>query len=223
MKKKIKLFLPTQIDVVLQAATKKNTLSLDNLVQPKNSSVNCFDFDQLATNKIFNISQIREVCIDYRLRFLDVKYFKGHIPNRAFEKIKSLEKQHNTSLEGFKIMAPSVLFRLKKTDDPLLFVPMGNDYFYLIHKWGNDLSAMRKLWAWPLKRIQNLIITVLILSGLVTLMIPTGLFTKSNDATAFWLLYFFVFKGLIAVVIFYGFALGKNFNPFIWNNKYNKT
>jgi len=152
-----------------------------------------------------------------------VKYFKGNIPDKAFEKIKSIEKQHNTSLEGFKIMAPSVLFRLKKTDDPLLFVPIGNDYFYLIHKWGNDLSAMRKLWAWPLKRIQNLIITVLILSALVTLLIPTGLFTKSNDATAFWLLYFFVFKGLIAVVIFYGFALGKNFNPFIWNNKYNKT
>jgi hypothetical protein len=219
----MKLFLPTQIDVVLEAAAKKNTLDLDNLVQAKNSSVNCFDFDQLATNKIFYISQIKEVCIDYRLRFLDVKYFKGNIPNRAFEKIKNLEKQHNTSLEGFKIMAPSVLFRLKKTDDPLLFVPIGNDYFYLIHKWGNDLSAMRKLWAWPLKRIQNLIITVLILSGLVTLIIPTGLFTKSNDETAFWLLYFFVFKGLIAVVIFYGFALGKNFNPFIWNNKYNKT
>ena len=220
---KMKLFLPTQIDVVLEAVAKKNTLALENLVQAKNSSVNCFDFDQLATNKIFYISQIKEVCIDYRLRFLDVKYFKGNIPDKAFEKIKSLEKQHNTSLEGFKIMAPSVLFRLKKTDDPLLFVPMGNDYFYLIHKWGNDLSPMRKLWAWPLKRIQNLIITVLILSALVTLMIPTGLFTKSNDATAFWLLYFFVFKGLIAVVIFYGFALGKNFNPFIWNNKYNKT
>ena len=219
----MKLFLPTQIDVVLEAVAKKNNLALENLVQAKNSTVNCFDFYQLLTNKIFHINQIREVCIDYRLRFLDVKYFKGNIPDGAFEKIKSLEKQHNTSLEGFKIMAPSVLFRLKKTDDPLLFVPMGNDYFYLIHKWGNDLSAMRKLWAWPLKRIQNLIITVLILSGLVTLMIPTGLFTKSNDATAFWLLYFFVFKGLIAVVIFYGFALGKNFSPFIWNNKYNKT
>ena len=28
-----KLFLPTQIDVVLQAVAKKNTLSLENLVQ----------------------------------------------------------------------------------------------------------------------------------------------------------------------------------------------
>ena len=219
----MKLFPNTQIDLVLEAVAKKNTLGYDNLVHTKNLSVNCFDFDQLATNKIFHISQIKGVCIDYRLRFLDVKYFKGNIPDMAFEKIKSLEKQHNTSLEGFKIMAPSVLFRLKKTDDPLLFVPMGNDYFYLIHKWGNDLSAMRKLWVWPLKKIQNLIITVLVLSGLVTLLIPTGLFTKSNDAAAFWLLYFFVFKGLVAVVIFYGFALGKNFNPSIWNNKYNKT
>ena len=33
----------------------------------------------------------------------------------------------------------SKLFRLKNTDDPLLFVPLGNSYFYLVHKWGNDL------------------------------------------------------------------------------------
>ena len=36
-------------------------------------------------------------------------------------------------------MAPSALFRLEKTDDPLLFVPLGNNYYYLVHKWGNDL------------------------------------------------------------------------------------
>ena len=55
----MKLFLPTQIDVVLETIAKKNTLSLENLIHAKNSSINCFDFDQLATNKIFHISQIK--------------------------------------------------------------------------------------------------------------------------------------------------------------------
>jgi len=32
-----------------------------------------------------------------------------------------------------------------------------------------------------------------------------------------------MFKALASIVLFVGFALGKNFNPAIWNNKYNKT
>ena len=45
--KKTKLLPPTQIDVVLEAIAKKKTLSLENLINAKNSSINCFDFDQL--------------------------------------------------------------------------------------------------------------------------------------------------------------------------------
>jgi hypothetical protein len=37
------------------------------------------------------------------------------------------------------------------------------------------------------------------------------------------MLLFFVFKALSSIVIYFGFALGKNFNPAIWNNRYNKA
>ena len=37
---------------------------------------NNFDFDQLDTNNIYHIEQIKQICIEYRLRFLDSKYFK---------------------------------------------------------------------------------------------------------------------------------------------------
>ena len=219
----MKLFPPTQIDLVLEAVAKKNTSTLENLVYAKNLSINCFDFDQLATNKIFHISQIKGVCIDYRLRFLDVKYFKGNIPDMAFEKIKSLEKQHNTSLEGFKIMAPSVLFRLKKTDDPLLFVPIGNNYFYLVHKWGNDLNPFRKIFMWPFKNVWNLLLVIFAFSWFITELTPMILFTRTPNTSSYWMLLFFIFKALSSVVIYFGFALGKNFNPAIWNNRYNKA
>ena len=126
-------------------------------------------------------------------------------------------------MEGFKIMAPSVLFRLKKTDDPLLFVPLGNDYFYLVHKWGNDLSFFRKAWAWPFKSIWNLLVAVLLVSFFATWITPYQIFTKSPTAGTFWMLYFFMFKAIASIVLFYGFALGKNFNPAIWNNRYDKT
>lgn len=181
---------------------------------------NQFDFDQLETHKIFHIDQIKQICIDYRLRFLNSKYFKGDIPPEAIHSIKQLEKNHKLEVKGFKIVAPSKLFKLKDKDDPLLFAPIGNGYFYLIHKWGNDLHPLRKLFMWPFKNIVNLTVLVVLISYLVTLMVPEGLFSKTSTSAEFWIVFFFMFKSIASVVIFYGFAMGKNFNPAIWNSKY---
>jgi hypothetical protein len=187
-----------------------------NTAQP----VNDFDFDLLETKNIFHIEQIKKICIDYRLRFLDTKYFKGQIPVEAISKIKRLEKAHDTEIKGYKIVAPSKLFKLEDKDDPLLFAPIGNGYFYLVHKWGNDLHPLRKILVWPFRNIINLTALVLLISYLATLLVPEGLFSKSSSTAEFWIIFFFMFKSIAAVVIFYGFALGKNFNPAIWNSKY---
>ena len=181
---------------------------------------NEFVFDLLETGRIYHIDQIKQICIDYRLRFLDSKYFKGKIPQKAFDKIKTMESEHETDIKGFKIMAPSKLFKLEDKDDPLLFAPIGNGYFYLIHKWGNDLNPFRKALVWPFKSIVNLTLFTLVISYFATLLVPNGLFSKNDSATEFWIIYFFMFKCIASVVIFYGFALGKNFNPAIWNSKY---
>ena len=187
------------------------------------NSFNSFDFEKLDVNKIYSINTIKRVCIDYRLRFLDIKYFKNKLPNEVYQKINSLEKVHNTKIGDFKIMAPSALFRLEKTDDPLLFVPLGNNYYYLVHKWGNDLHPFRKLSMWPFKNIWNLLFAILLFSFLVTEITPLTLFTKTPNTSSYWMLLFFMFKAIASVVLYFGFALGKNFNPAIWNNKYNKA
>lgn len=193
----------------------KNTLSTG-----KGSITNDFIFDLLETDKIYHINAIKNICIDYRLRFLDSNLFKGEIPQTAFSKISELEKKHQTTLEGFKIMAPSKLFKLADKDDPLLFAPIGNGYFYLIHKWGNDLHPLRKMLVWPFKNLLNLTLVTMVISYFATLLIPHGLFSKQNSTAEFWIIYFFMFKSIAAVVLFYGFAMGKNFNPAIWNSKY---
>ncbi|MFS4468196.1 hypothetical protein [Maribacter sp. 2210JD10-5] len=192
----------------------------NEILASKEMPENDFIFDLLDSSKIFHINDIKNICIDYRLRFLNSKYFKGEIPTEVISKIKSLEKSHNTQLKGFKIIAPSKLFKLEDKDDPLLFAPIGNGYFYLIHQWGNDLHPLRKILMWPFKNVVNLGLVVLLISFLLTLLVPEGLFSKSSSATEFWIIYFFMFKCLASVVIFYGFALGKNFNPAIWNSKY---
>ncbi|RIV33133.1 hypothetical protein D2V08_11135 [Flagellimonas lutimaris] len=209
-----------EVQQILSEDSLKETKITDTLGSKNNARKNNFEFDLLETDKIFHIDQIKEICIDYRLRFLNSSYFKGEIPQEAIFKIKHLETAHDTELKGFKIMAPSKLFKLEDKDDPLLFAPIGNDYYYLIHKWGNDLHPLRKAFAWPFKNIVNLVLLVLLISYFVTLMVPEGLFSKKNTTAEFWIIYFFMFKCIASIVIFYGFALGKNFNPAIWKSKY---
>ncbi|NQZ44586.1 MAG: hypothetical protein HRT65_09765 [Flavobacteriaceae bacterium] len=205
---------------ILAADTALESAIAERLTRPSSVSGNAFNVDLLESGRIYHIDAIRDICIDYRLRFLNVKYFKGEIPASAISKIKHLEREHELTLQGFKIMAPSKLFKLEDKDDPLLFAPIGNGYYYLIHKWGNDLHPLRKLLVWPFKNIVNLMLTTLLISYLATLMVPNGLFTKAGGSTEFWIIFFFMFKSIAAVVIFFGFSLGKNFNPAIWNSKY---
>ncbi len=209
-----------QVYEILNAHQDNQERIENNIITGATRVINNFEFDLLETDKIYHISQIKKVCIDYRLRFLDSKYFKGDIPQEAFYKISEIEKQHGIEVKGFKIIAPSKLFKLKDKDDPLLFAPIGNDYFYLIHKWGNDLHPLRKFLMWPFKNIVNLTLVVFVVSYLVTLLVPDGLFSKTSSAAETMIVFFFMFKCLASVVIFYGFALGKNFNPAIWNSKY---
>jgi len=220
-----KLFKPTNIAEKLKDANKSNASFMEtvNHLISIPTGVNNFDLDKLATANIFHIDNIKNTCIDYRLRFLDLKYFKNDLPQEAFDKIARLEAVHGTTLSGFKIMAPSKLFRLKNTDDPLLFVPIGNDYFYLIHQWGDDLSPFRKLFMWPFKNIWNLMVLIMGISWIATSLTPMAIFSKTTSWSTYWMLYFFMFKAIASIVLFYGFALGKNFNPAIWNSKYNKA
>ena len=222
---KMKIFTPTNIAEKLSIEKTKANALLDhvNVLIQSSTTKNTFDFDRLESNNIYHIDTIKNVCIDYRLRFLDLKYFKNDLPQEAFDKIAKLETEHNTQLEGFKIMAPSKLFRLKNTDDPLLFVPLGNNYFYLIHQWGDDLHPFRKALMWPFKNIWNLIVLILGISWIATLLTPMAIFSKTTSWGTFWMVYFFMFKAIASIVLFYGFALGKNFNPAIWNSKYNKS
>jgi hypothetical protein len=181
---------------------------------------NQFDFEQLKTKRIFHRDTIKKTCINYRLRFLDLDYFKGDVPVEAIESIQAIEKAHKTELQNMKIVAPSKLFKLKNTDDPLLFVPIGNEYYYLIHKWGNDLHPLRQLLMWPFKNIVTSILSILLLSLVLTSLMPLTLFSAEPNLSDFILIFMFMFKSIAAVMIYYAFAAGKNFSRAIWDSTY---
>ena len=224
----MKLIQRTNIESALkqnrESTYKEHKANLSNFIDSLSiKTINNFDLNKLSKSRIYHIDHIKKVSIDYRLRFLDIKYFKNKLPIEALKQIKKLEKEHKTKLSEFKIMAPSVLFRLEKKDDPLLFVPLGNEYYYLIYKWGNDLHPFRKALMWPFKNIWNLLLAILALSWVFTELTPLSLFTKNQNDSSYWMLLFFMFKAIASIVLYFGFALGKNFNPAIWDNRYNKA
>jgi len=127
-------------------------------------------FDQ---SRVFHISQIEKTCNKYYLRFLPTAYYKGTLDEKLPFKVATFELAHGVELESYQdydslgmqfyydmlnrkqekqkvnnsyIMAPKESFNLEqRPKDPLLFYKINDEYFYLIHKWGNDLSIARRL------------------------------------------------------------------------------
>jgi hypothetical protein len=193
---------------------------IKNALSSKTSTEsNDFNFELLEMDKIFHLVQIRSVCVDYRLRFLDTTYFKDGIPEEAISKINALEKSHGTTLGGFKIMAPSKAFQLLSYDDPLLFAPIGNDYYYLVHQWGKDITPKRKWLVMPFKNLLNFMFFSVVVSLLITCVTPENNLSKAVPMANI-IIFLFAFKSIVAVFMYAFFMMGKNFNVAIWDRKY---
>ncbi len=180
-----------------------------------------YNISKIDSNKLFHVNQIKKICIDYRLRFLELNLFKGKVPKKAYQNLEKFKADHPNLKFDLKIMAPSKLFELENYDDPLLFASLGNGYYYLIHKWGNDLSFFRKISVWPFKNLVNVLTFISIISLVITAFVPGNIFYyDGKPGTQFFITFLFILKSVIAIFIYYGFSLGKNFNEFIWNRKY---
>ncbi|WP_300567772.1 hypothetical protein [Flavobacterium sp.] len=176
--------------------------------------------DKLEIDRIYHIDTIRKICIDYRLRFLDRKYYKIDIAQEAQFQIDQIENTHQTCLHSFKIMAPAKALKLKNADDPLLFIPIGNDYYYLIHKWGNNLNSFRKWFVLPFKNLGYMLVFTILLSILTTYLLPLKSYGNESKSTIQLITFLFIFKSYCAVILYYCFWKGKNFSAFNWNSEY---
>lgn len=212
-----------EVNEILARDEEKRTAIRKRLDDEGTDGLNKFKINLLESSRIFHINQIKKICIDYRLRFLNSNLFKGYIPDEAVSNIKALEREHAITLNGFMIMAPSKQFHLQNYDDPLLFAPIGDGYYYLVHQWGNDLNAFRKIMVRPLRSFGSLLLFLAIASILFTLLITKLFFTGTNTGQFIILAFLFTFKGFCGIALYYCFWKGKNFNTAIWNSEfYNK-
>jgi hypothetical protein len=177
--------------------------------------------DKLSEERIFEIDSIKNLCIKYRLRFLSTKRFKGKMPLSAFSSVKETEQIVGHNIDAFMIAAPSKMFTLEDSNkDPLLFAPLEDGRFYLIDKWGDDMAWYRKIVNWPFTSPITLLSTVLSLSGLMTVLIPSSLLSASGDFLSFMRLVAFGWNVvfLLGITSFLWFASHAKFSIHAWNS-----
>jgi len=140
----------------------------------------------LQQERIFSKDAIREVAIRYRLRFLESDLFKADIPAEAFSEMRRFADTTGNHAPMCKILAPAKKFRLNDGDtDPMLFAQLSDGSYYLIHKWGKDFSAVRRLVALPFSSFPAVLITILTLTFLLALSVPTS-WVNTSPNVEFW-------------------------------------
>jgi hypothetical protein len=185
-----------------------------------------FSWAKLQPERIYALEDIKKICIDYRLRFLDSSKFKGAIPYEAICEIKAIENNVGADLTDFAIMAPDDMFRLEDCDkDPLLFLKLSENYYYLVHQWGGDLAWYRKLMMWPMRSFYTLITTVAMVSLALALVVPTKMLlgeAAAQSGYATLALFFWFLVSITSVVTYIGFAFFKNVTVNQWNSPFFK-
>ncbi|MDG1159264.1 MAG: hypothetical protein P8N19_07200 [Flavobacteriales bacterium] len=198
----------------------KQAIKARNGEQPKVKWTN------LNPTLVFSKNEIREMCLNYRLRFLDSRQFKGEIPEEGIRKIKEVQKTVGVELSNFMIAAPSERFVLEDCDkDPLLFIQLSDRYYYLVHQWGNDLAWWKPFTAFPLRNFYTLGGSIALLSLIIALIIPVDqIFNMANTSEQFARFAFFSWfmVCITAMVTYVGFAFFKNVSANEWDNPFFK-
>lgn len=197
---------------------------LHELIESGVTSTELLETEFLDEEKIFTRSNIKETAVKYSLRFLSTTHFKNKIPYEAISKLKALETTTGQHISSLMILAPSELFRLEDANkDPLLFVPLADGRFYLVHQWGGEISWFRAVLAWPKQKLQHLVGAIAMLAALISLFLPTlwfgdneaGYFNIYRIATFAWS---FIF--LSGIISYLWFVTNQKFSVNSWNSKF---
>lgn len=187
-----------------------------------NRSFELLDEEEVDDLSLFSTATIKDIAIQYRLKFLDSQQYKKDIPYEAILKIKDLNARYRKDIKHFKILAPVENFRTKDKDEALiLFAPTNHGNYFMIHQWGQDLKWHRKMSSWPMKRFETLFATVALISLLLAVSFPTRLIWLPEHSD-YWGTYrigafFHILIFNMGVTAYITFAFGKNFSSNTWN------
>jgi hypothetical protein len=240
------MFRPLDVKEELQEAKKKRQTSEDALIKEvhalldegkyvdeellqrmKSSEKNraFATLKDLNRDDIYTLEDISNICIRYRLRFLDTKYFKPEFPYEALAKVKALERANETKIERFRIIAPGEAFNLEDANkDPLLFAELADGRYYLLHKWGKDLAWYRRILTWPLQSLGTFFTTLVIFCAVLAFSLPKEMIVRSSELYEHIFEYRMMFMmhiiiGLFFFLVFIGMTFHKSFSSMTWDSK----
>ena len=134
-----------------------------------------------------------------------------------------LEKKYNTEIKDFYVLAPFSVFDLKDINkDPLLFAKIGEDKFYLIHKWGNDLNFGRSVLNFPFRSIYHFFVSNLVLAFVFSMSFPLSILNVAPENEGMMRLWFCThcLIAFFSFFLFMGSLTFKGFSSNTWNSKY---
>lgn len=173
-----------------------NNAAIEGRVLKNTKNANHKGTEKFNQERVFHISQIKSLCEKYRLRFLPTPYYKGSIDKETASKISQFEIAYDQKCGGWIpakysrdlylngntfIVAPSSSFELQeKPKDPLLFFMINDEFYYLIHKWGNDLSVFRRILRLFSTRMYSLLIMFLLATPIIAFLFSKEPFEENN-------------------------------------------
>jgi hypothetical protein len=193
-------------------------------IQFYNKSYEILDEEGLDPTRVFNIEEIKNIAIKFRLRFLDSQIYKGIIPSEALNEIAEVSQSQGKDLRSFKILAPITFYKLKEKSeaDAILFTVTNLGNYYLLFKWGQKTKWYRNIANFPLRNFENMFACILGFTLMVSLSFPTSWITMDREADYFSMyriatfFHMLIFDSAIAAFVLFGFY--SNFSVSQWNN-----
>ncbi len=212
------LLLDEVYNIINSGSKSKNLRSGKNI----SHTIPSIEKTLLITSRIFSISEIRNVCINNRLRFLNSSYYKSALPYDVHVKCSAFEIE--TDIQGnFKILTEASNFKAEfPGTQHLIFADLGNGEYYFIAKWGNEYSRFRKFMVLPFRNPEIHLLSIFTISFLLTAITPTRFLTTDPSIAYLSMIrfafYFWCVIFLAAFSTYYVIGIRKNLNSGEWDN-----
>jgi len=180
---------------------------------------------------VFHVEDVRKVCMQYNMRMLPSRLYRGPIDTEFAPKVKKFQQNYQLSeealAEDFYIMAPPKTFELEERQrpvvdlDPVLLYKLDDSYYKLVHQWGSELNPLRYVSSWKKRDLSNMTTHWFVMSFMVTMLLLGFLVDSLSSALTLAML----IAGLIAWMYYSSFRdnpdeLRHRFSRYNWNQKW---
>ena len=156
-------------------------------------------FNKQFAGEVYCLDDIRQVCIDYRMRMLPSHRYHGPIDPEFGPKLRNFQRKHELTQDDlehdFFIVAPAETFGLEQRQrplvDPLLLYRIDDQHYKMVHQWGGDLHPLRYLQSWRHRSLTTMTLYWTVLTFVMTMTL-FGLLAESL-ANAFTIASVFTF------------------------------